>query len=122
MIKQPIIVVDKGGYDLRIYASTEALDSHLEAIDVKNNEYEAYDSEGRVLTLGVYWKKTPILFGLFNSDIERVVIQSAEEEPKHENDLRNAIINNLGDAMEENIQNMSLQQLIQKFIDIHGFV
>lgn len=119
-MKPPLFVIE--GLDISAYASSEALESHLEAIDVKNNIYLAYDSEGRLLTLGVYWKKTPIFFGLLNSDIERVVIQSAEEEPKHENDLRNAIINNLGDAMEENIQNMSLQQLIQKFIDIHGFV
>ena len=50
-LQTPFIVVDKGGADLSIYDSTEAVEKHLEAIDVRHNEYVAYDANGRRLQL-----------------------------------------------------------------------
>ena len=52
-IKTPVVIVDRRGTDLSIHASIEDAQLHLEAIDVKNNEYAAYDSEGRLLGLDV---------------------------------------------------------------------
>jgi len=49
--KPPIIVVDRGGIDLAIYDSVNAVERHLEAIDVRNDEYIAYDADGNRLRL-----------------------------------------------------------------------
>jgi hypothetical protein len=46
----PPIVVDENG-DVSFYPSVEAAARALEPIDVKNNEYIAYDSEGFILQL-----------------------------------------------------------------------
>lgn len=44
----PPIVIDENG-DVTLYQSVEAAARALEPIDIKNNEYVAYDSEGFVL-------------------------------------------------------------------------
>ena len=44
----PPIVIDENG-DVTLYQSVEAAARSLEPIDIKNNEYVAYDSEGFVL-------------------------------------------------------------------------
>jgi hypothetical protein len=75
-LKSPIIVVDKGGIDLSIYDSAEDVEQHLEAIDVRNGEYIAYDRDGRRLVLSAKEKQVYITYG--------------EEEP-HAVDLANAL-------------------------------
>lgn len=113
--------MDKGGYDLRIHSSVEDLEIQLEAIDVKNDEYEAYDAEGRLLTLGVIKKETPIFFGLFKSNIEHVIVESVEHNPGHEKELRDALIKFLQEEhgiARELLHNLSTDKLIQKVAKI----
>ena len=47
---KPPIIIDEHG-DVEVYNSVEEAAMNLEAIDVENNEYIAYDSEGRLLRL-----------------------------------------------------------------------
>jgi hypothetical protein len=46
----PPIVIDEHG-DIRIYPTVAIACQALEAIDVTNNEFEAFDSDGRALVL-----------------------------------------------------------------------
>lgn len=48
-MKPPIIVYNWG--DMLLFGSVEAAEQALEAIDVENGEYLAFDSEGRLLEL-----------------------------------------------------------------------
>ena len=51
MINLPIIVYYTGGGDIDIYESVDKALCSMEAIDVKNGEYEVYDAEGFPLLL-----------------------------------------------------------------------
>lgn len=52
MIVFPVYVRDDAG-DVIVFASIEMMQSYLEAIDVENGEYEAWDAAGYLLELGV---------------------------------------------------------------------
>lgn len=91
LIKTPIIVVDRRGDDLSVYNSNEDAESHLEAVDVKNNEYRAYDSQGQLLALEIFIKKKPIIFGLYKKKEELIRFRPVENEPLHDNELRSAL-------------------------------
>jgi hypothetical protein len=122
-MKPPLFVIE--GADVSAYVSLEALEIHLEAIDVKNNIYVVYDSEGRLLTLGTVAKKNPILFGLFCIEVEHVVVLSVETEPKHQIALRDRLIKNLSHSKKQEAavySQMSLDETVQKYIELNGYV
>ena len=73
MIKPPIIANNFG--DVLFFRSKRDAEVYIESIDVRNNEYVIYDSEGRLLQVTVNSNNT-------------VVIQTAEEEPTHASQLR----------------------------------
>jgi len=50
LIELPIIVLENG--DLDMFASTDDVDAELEAVDVREGRYVAYDATGRRLRLG----------------------------------------------------------------------
>lgn len=70
-------VFDRNGDDVGVYSSLGDAEKHLEAIDVRNNEYEAFDAEGRLLRLTV--------------ENEAVRITPAENEPGHAAELRDKL-------------------------------
>lgn len=55
MIKTPIIVNENG--DIDIFRDLETTENYLEPIDIKNGEYEIFDSEGRVIEQSIQKKK-----------------------------------------------------------------
>ena len=63
MIEFPITLNEHG--DVTLFWSVADLESTLEAIDVKNNEYEASDAANRPLLLTVVEQFRPAFFGLF---------------------------------------------------------
>ena len=73
----PIFVVDRQGVDLSVYASIADAELDLETIDVNNNEYFGYDSEGRLLELKTVHNK--------------VVITPVEDRPSHVSDLSGSL-------------------------------
>jgi hypothetical protein len=75
-MKLPIIVVESG--DILFFRSLSIAEHYLEPIDVRNNEYITYDSEGRLLRL------VPCEY--------TVKIELAEEEPTHAEKLREALL------------------------------
>jgi len=70
----PLFIADCDGVDVSGYRSVSDAESDLEATDVENNEYKAFDAEGRLLHLTVE-------YGL-------VRIASAESKPCHAAELR----------------------------------
>ncbi len=49
----PIIVLAKDSGEVSVYRSFEELECAVEQIDIENNEYKAWDSDGNALVLGV---------------------------------------------------------------------
>jgi hypothetical protein len=56
-ISFPIYLLLKDCGDVITFASSEKMQGDLEAIDVENNEYEAWDADGRLLQLRVASEK-----------------------------------------------------------------
>ncbi len=72
-MKLPIIVDEHG--DINVYKTAEELEQALEAIDVKNDEYIAYDANGCLLKLETSIEKKKVLGGVFGeANLERVVL------------------------------------------------
>jgi hypothetical protein len=65
------IIINEGG-DLSVFRTVEQAERALEAIDVKNKEYVAYDADGRSLILSVMVEERTGCIGLFPSRIEMV--------------------------------------------------
>lgn len=70
-MKPPIIIVERGS-DVSFYESIQDAELALEAIDVANGEYVAYDSEGCLLNL--YAKKNKV----FIEESEKFSAQAKE--------------------------------------------
>jgi hypothetical protein len=94
-----IFVIDKSGGDIAVYMSLADAERHLEAIDVQNNEYEAFDAEGRLLRL--------------TTEQERVRIAPSENEPNHADELRQKLLAFLRAAKAPSVNSgSSLSQLV----------
>ena len=101
-MKLPIIISEHG--DLSLYDSLEAAQCDVEAIDVRNNEYIAFDSEGRLLKLDL----VPMRW------TDGVSISVAEVEPTHQSALAATIHVFLKRVLpiESSLDSMSLNELV----------
>lgn len=101
---KPPIIVDETG-DVAIFESVRAAELYLEPIDVKDDRYVAYDSEGRLLRL------VPTE--------PRITIESAEAIPTHSADVRKALIGVLDyfGTDREWLARASLQELAEKGLE-----
>lgn len=97
-VVSPILVFDHKGDDLAVYPSLMDAERHLEAIDVRNNEYEAFDAEGRLLRL--------------TTENETVRIISTEGSPDHAAALRTRLRAFLKKAKAPTFDDSSLPQLL----------
>ena len=100
-MKVPIIVSNFG--DVLIFDSIEKAERYIEPIDVDNNEYIAYDSEGHLLHL-------------VNLPRYQVAIEPAETEPNHANELREILMDFLArtGVSKSWLSRASLQELVKK--------
>lgn len=113
MITPPIIILEGG--DLYIEESLESAEAALEAVDVKDGIYTAYDSAGRLLAVSVTTKQVPIFWNLFKATTEAVEIKPAELDPSHEGELRTALLNYLNATGKEiDLDKVPTKELIQK--------
>jgi hypothetical protein len=85
-MRTPLIVDAKG--DVLVFDSVQKMLADLEAIDVKNKEYTAYDSDGRLLQLGT--ATTRVFFGLLEGP-EVVTVEGEEPTATHAAQLRSCI-------------------------------
>ena len=111
MITPPIIISCDA--DLSIHPSVENAESYLEADIIKEEPDIAYDAAGRLLILSTAIQQQPVLWGLFKTSIEVVVITPAEEEPTHEGKLRSALMSYLkATGKDESFDNTSTKEFL----------
>lgn len=86
-MRPPLILVDRTG-DIEIFDTAAELEQYAEPADVLQDEYVAYDSEGRLLRLQV----VQVVRGRFLKVCLPVVrVVEAEQEPAHQDDLKAAL-------------------------------
>jgi hypothetical protein len=89
LIVAPVIVDDNG--DVDFFASIEDAELYLEPWAVEE-EFTAYDSEGRLLELRVERRESPFFFGLSKTVVDHVVIEAVEDQPNHAPQLRATLL------------------------------
>lgn len=99
-IKPPVIVDETG--PIYIFESVEYAERYLEPIDVEDNRYVAFDSEGRLLRL--------------LPTHPRISIEAAEEVPNHGEVVRELLIQFLKNcgSVDPNLSSLSLQELAKR--------
>lgn len=109
LMKAPIVIDEHG--DVSVFETVENAQRALEVTDVSNNEYIAYDSEGRLLLLKVV------------AGDPRVSILEAESVARHADDLRRILKDFLvrTGSYDPSLNETSLQQLLAKFVSTHGY-
>ena len=105
-MKPPLILnesrkIDHAG-DVGFYRSNVEVLAQIEAIDVENQEYYAFDSEGRLLALTL-------------GENEIVLIEEVEAEPTHQQILRTILIEHFAHmgVPEERCRTASLGELVK---------
>jgi hypothetical protein len=119
LISAPVIVDDNG--DLDFFASIEDAELFLEPWAVEEG-FTAYDSEGRLLELRVERRESPILFGLWKTVVDDVVIEAVEDQPNHAPQLRATLLTFLertGISL-ENSDELPLRELVRRGIEHVG--
>lgn len=107
-MKAPIVVNEHG--DVSVFETVERAAGSLEAIDVGNSEYVAYDSEGRLLSLEISGAK------------QQVVIREAETVATHADDLRRILLEFFSRAGVRDISpTMKLGELIAEYVARYGY-
>lgn len=104
MMKPPIIADNNG--DVLVFRSLKDAEIYIEPVDVQNNEYTAYDSEGRLLRLKTIKHN-------------RVALEPIESEPLHASQLRTLLQEHLvalGLPLEW-IDGASLAELVAKRLE-----
>jgi len=98
-IRPPIILDETGAID--VFGSIEAAESYMEPIDVEDNRYVAFDSEGRLLRI----LTTP-----------NVTLEAAEEVPNHVEQVREILIRLLRycGSTDPDLSSLPLKELVQK--------
>lgn len=100
----PPVIIDEHG-TATIFESVENAERYLEPIDVRNKEYVAYDSEGRLLRL---LPTSP-----------RITIESAEVEPNHSSEVRDLLIHLLTytGVSPDTLRKEALQELVARSLE-----
>jgi hypothetical protein len=107
LMKAPIVVNEHG--DVSVFETVEHASRSLEAIDVAYNEYVAYDSEGRLLTMEV-------------SETQQVVFRAAETVAAHTDDLRRILLEFLSRAEGRDMSpTMKLGELVAAYVTRFGY-
>lgn len=121
MINNPIILDENG--NLLFFNSKDIAELYIEPEDVKNNEYIAYDSEGRLLKLElIEYEKTGFL-GLSKSIRVQVNIVSTEDFPNHSNELKRKLtkfLHKISPSYKDE-EDYMLQDILQKVIELSGY-
>lgn len=99
-VRFPLVVAE--GVDLSFYDHVGALEGALEWIDVRDGAFQAWDAEGRRLTLGV-------------ADL-RVVVEGAQKHPAHADELRGVLLRFLEATGEGDLSSEPLPSLLARAV------
>ena len=121
MIKNPIILDENG--NLLFFRSIDIAERYMEPEDIKNNEYIAYDGEGRLLKLELAENERSIFFGFFKVTQFKVKILSTERIPSHKQELEQKLLEFLQKISEDNKHDIknSLAILLPRAIELSGY-
>ncbi len=112
----PILIIEMGS-DVSVFYSIEAVEMTLEAIDVNDNAYQAYDSKGNLLKLSTQWGKTiyRLWFIKLTFPVEKVYISELHPVQNHANELREILIDYLNRTGwdKDDLIHQTLDELIQ---------
>ena len=106
----PLFVVE--GLDISAYRTREKLETDLEGIDVAENRYQAYDAEGRLLTLTAIGGRR----SGFVVNVGRVTVSGVETTPTHQAELAKALRNHLDAIGRPPAEGLELHQLVKAFL------
>ncbi len=119
-LRAPLIVDERG--DLKVFRDATSMEGWMEAIDVQNNEFVVYDSEGRLLELTTARTATRALFGLLKGSAEVVRISSVEADPTHATELHNKLRTHLERLKVAVPPQATLPDLVGRLQERAGFV
>ncbi len=117
----PIVVSEQGA--LLLFESVADAERYLEAIDVEDGRYVAYDSEGGVLRLTTTDELRPMLFGLLRAKSKRVIVEAqvAQQDPGKLRDELVVFLGHLGVSAAELTDVKPLTALVSLAIEKAGF-
>ena len=123
MIKPPLVQID--GPDIIIYESIEEAERDTEPQDIKNEDFNIFDSEGNQLNfvITLHKRKRKLIFFEFEDIYPVVTICEKKPTINKQEELRNIIIDYLLQQKkysQSNLENRSLHYLIDemgKYVD-----
>ena len=120
LIVAPVIVDDHGAVDF--FASVEDAERYLEPWAAEQR-LTAYDSEGRLLEIGVERGESSFFFGLSKGMVDYVVLVAVEDEPDHAPQLRATILSLLErtGCSPANSGKLPLRELVRRGVQHVGF-
>jgi hypothetical protein len=121
-VKSPLVVNEQGA--LLFFESVDDAERYLEAIDVEDGRYSAFDSEGRSLLLTTVDERRPVLFGLLKVPSKQVIVEAEQAEPAQAEALREnlaAFLRHLGVPAAELGDSVPLESLLRLAIERAGF-
>lgn len=107
-MRPPIIVNEHG--DVQVFETVRDVEMALEAIDIRNDEYTAYDADGQLLVLAAV-----------DAD-EKVRLIGGEHPVDRSRELKTVLsvfLMRTGESDE--VEEMSIPQLIDRYVAKHGF-
>jgi hypothetical protein len=116
----PIIVEESG--NLMFFQTAAYAERYLEPIDVKNEEYKAYDAVGRQLTLGVAKKEVRSFCGILKNTVEVVTVRDESGVDAAE-ELRKALLEYLEATgrLTKGLEGAALATLIEQAVQFSGY-
>ncbi len=122
-MKLPIIVIEGEG-DISIYRTAHDAEIHLEPIDIIDNIYEIFDSDGKVLRQRVAKRSVKYFFGRRTVDVDGVYLDDSDESnPERLKKLLQKFLKGSRklDAVNANLENLDLASLIENILRYTGY-
>jgi hypothetical protein len=120
LLVAPVIVDDNG--DVDFFASIEDAELYLEPWAAEE-EFTAYDSEGRLLGIRVERRERRAFFGLSKLAFDYVVIEALEDRPDHALQLRatlQSFLEKTGCSIADS-EVLPLRELVRRGVEHVGF-
>jgi hypothetical protein len=118
-MKSLIILVH--GVDVHIFTSLSEVESYIEPIDAKMNDYKVFDSEGMLYNIAVYKIKERYFFGLFKGSYEIVKVTPNEDKISHKAELHQYLCEHF-EAIQmprSEWQALTTDELLNKLAEMH---
>ena len=120
-MKTPIIVFEHDSHDIQIYDTVDKAKSSMEPIDVIDNNYSVYDSDGSIMTLKIEKELRKGKWGIDDFYVEHTQIHHKENAPIKSKEVSSYIKNYLEILKEPFCASDDLPKLINIYVKRCGF-